>query len=223
MGYLPASTRRVTQTGGWSVRRREHSQDTACLLPQRLGRQSATAGTEEEMQKTNGFLQLCSALNINCTVTDDDQTKYSISDVSWVSDAKAMKCEYSWTGTQVIANQNGEMPELVLTNNINTLVILKCLDNIVFTRSCVSEGTEYTANCTVNCTLKALRLSQKETRYWIPSIVVLIIFLLAVVVLMFLGFLYSKHKTCSQLGCIYTVVTKQSVDPDASDVEAGKE
>lgn len=65
MGYLPPSTRRVTQTGGWSVRRREHSQDTACLLPQRLGRQPATAGTEEEMQKTNGAFQLYCLLTIN--------------------------------------------------------------------------------------------------------------------------------------------------------------
>ncbi|XP_044023056.1 uncharacterized protein LOC122861982 isoform X2 [Siniperca chuatsi] len=184
-----------------------------------------------------GLLQLHSAQDINCTVTvtDDDQTTYNISGMSHASGVDASKCEYSWTdsgtGNGVIAHHKGANPDLVLSNTINTLVTSQCFDKIVFAENCVSEGSGYTAICTVNCTLFALQMDQKAkeiSRSWIPAIVAVVIVLPVVVLLLVICYCKFRDKTpricsCNQLGCIYTAVKTQNVDLKAARVEVGNE
>lgn len=51
---------------------------------------------------SGGFVQVCKAHAINCTVTQDgNQTTYSVSDVAHVSGVKASHCDYSWANASV--------------------------------------------------------------------------------------------------------------------------
>ncbi|KAK9533423.1 hypothetical protein VZT92_008541 [Zoarces viviparus] len=117
----------------------------------------------------HGFLLLGSAWSISCTASSSslvpEQTRYSISDDSVITDVTGSDCEYSWAlGKHVLANHDdGEPERVVVSYSINHLITSGCFNNTTFRRNCLSEGIGYTVLCESNCTLALLRsLKQKE-------------------------------------------------------------
>ncbi|XP_076605630.1 uncharacterized protein LOC143332201 isoform X2 [Chaetodon auriga] len=168
------------------------------------------------------FLQFCSAQGINCTVTQDDkQTTYNIWDAAHVSGVKASDCEYTWANaSHMLAHNEDETPELVMSNGLNTLVTSECINTIIHRRLCASEGVLYTALCSINCTENAWFHKDKEiSNNHIVAIIVPVLLLLLVL----FSFLLYKFKneilricSCHQMRCIYTAQKTQDTVPEAA-------
>ncbi|KAF1375086.1 hypothetical protein PFLUV_G00235760 [Perca fluviatilis] len=173
-----------------------------------------------------GVLQLCSGQDINCTAAQGAEfTVYTISEVSRVSDVKPYDCEYSWTADNVIANHE-QKNELVVKNTINAIVTSKCIDAVIFERSCISEGGSYRANCMINCTLNAPRFQkhQELSHIWIGPIVgVASIFLLGFLCGLCYKFKDKLFQVMEWTGIRrhYKSVMMLGVKPETADVETG--
>ncbi|XP_029316633.1 uncharacterized protein LOC115027434 isoform X2 [Cottoperca gobio] len=143
------------------------------------------------------LLQLCSAQNLNCTITHyADRTFYNVSDGSRVFDVKESNCPFSWAnGTDhVLAHQSSRDPDLVMDSNINHLITSKCFQIILFKRHCPSEGTDYTANCITNCTLTSLGTSQETKESPTVGITVAVLLLVGLFFVLLSALCYKCRK-----------------------------
>lgn len=94
-----------------------------------------------------GFLLLCCAQDVPCTVTQDaGQTHYRVSDFI------ATNCHYWWTNStnHTLANHDSKS-KMVVMKNIRTLLIEGCSEQINYLRDCISEGEPREANCITTC------------------------------------------------------------------------
>ncbi|XP_023135131.1 uncharacterized protein LOC111574661 [Amphiprion ocellaris] len=114
------------------------------------------------------FLQLCdAAVELPCTVTQDGRLpKYNILHdfADFPSDPSSF--DYSWSNGSdiVLAKQEGST-DPVKNHSINTLVSLRCIDNVRFTATSFSKGKvekEYNATCSIKCEFSHIHCSNEN-------------------------------------------------------------
>ncbi|XP_076733690.1 uncharacterized protein LOC143413994 [Maylandia zebra] len=162
-----------------------------------------------------------------CNVTQrDHETTYNIPDLSYAQGPSDSSCTFTWSNASqtVVATHVNKM-EPVTMSRFGKLVSSKCIGNMIFSGTCVTEGTpkDYMASCTVTC------LPEKEETIGdkgVPpsqiGVIAAAFIVLLIGLVCFLCYQFRLwSKCCGQTGGIYPRVMFKKAPQAKADVETG--